>query len=216
MSCICSWSGGKDSCFALIEAKKTGIVPAVLLNMLNEEGKISRSHGIPVSILQAQAAACNLPIYTIASSWGDYEKNFVEGLITLKEKYSAQSVVFGDIDLQEHRDWEEQVCNKAALTATLPLWHRNRKTLVVEMLNQSIETFIVSCNTTMGPSYIGRYLTPNLINELEKMGIDPCGETGEFHTLVTGCELFSSPIKVQVSEILYHNNYWFGKMSLVN
>ncbi len=55
MNSVCSWSGGKDSCFALMQAMQQGCVPKVLLNVLNEEGKISRSHGIPLAILQEQS-----------------------------------------------------------------------------------------------------------------------------------------------------------------
>ncbi|MFX4809777.1 ATPase, partial [Acinetobacter baumannii] len=73
---VCSWSGGKDSCYALMQAKLMGYTPKVLLNVLNEEGKISRSHGIPKNILQAQADAMGIPLYTVASSWNDYEEKF--------------------------------------------------------------------------------------------------------------------------------------------
>ena len=97
---LCSWSGGKDSCFALMQAISQGYRPEVLLNVLNEEGKISRSHGIPASILQAQAEAANLPIQLISSSWHDYEMLFTDALRQLKEQYSLTHAVFGDIDLQ--------------------------------------------------------------------------------------------------------------------
>ena len=77
---LCSWSGGKDSCFALMHVIQQGCTPKVLLNVLNEEGKISRSHGIPSSILQQQAVAAGLPIHLISSSWQDYEKHFTNAL----------------------------------------------------------------------------------------------------------------------------------------
>ena len=73
---VCSWSGGKDSCYALMQAIYLGYTPKVLLNVLNEEGKISRSHGIPANILQTQASLAALPIHLISSSWQDYEKYF--------------------------------------------------------------------------------------------------------------------------------------------
>ena len=65
---LCSWSGGKDSCFALLQAIQLGFTPTVLLNVLNEEGKISRSHGIPKEILKKQAASAALPLRAISSS----------------------------------------------------------------------------------------------------------------------------------------------------
>jgi diphthine-ammonia ligase len=209
---LCSWSGGKDSCFALMQAIQLGYVPKVLLNVLNEEGKISRSHGIPSSILQQQATAAGLPIHCINSSWEEYEQHFTTALTTLKQQYQLTHAVFGDIDLQAHRDWEEKVCAAAGLTAVLPLWQQDRKMLVHQMLDAGIETMIVSCNEVMGERFIGQFITPALVNELEAMGIDACGENGEYHTLVIGCPLFSHKISVQVTQKLHHGNYWFAKL----
>jgi diphthine-ammonia ligase len=211
---LCSWSGGKDSCFALLQAIQTGYSPKVILNVLNEEGKISRSHGIPSPILQAQADAAGLPIHLISSSWEEYEKHFTSALSQLKEQYQLTHAVFGDIDLQPHRDWEEKVCQHAGLIAVLPLWKQNRRDLVMQMLETGIETMIVSCNEVMGERFIGRFLTPMLVDELESMGIDACGENGEFHTLVLDCPLFKERIGVQVSGTALHKNYWFASLVL--
>ena len=114
---LCSWSGGKDSCFALMQAMHQNYQPKVLLNVLNEEGKISRSHGIPSAILHAQAQAANLPIHLISSSWADYEKKFIEALAYLTITHQLSYAVFGDIDLQPHRDWEEKVCTAVGVTS---------------------------------------------------------------------------------------------------
>jgi len=211
---LCSWSGGKDSCFALMQAVLMGYTPRVLLNVLNEEGKISRSHGIPYSILRAQADAAKLPLHCISSSWKDYELHFTNALTELKEKFQLTHAVFGDIDLQEHRDWEEKVCANSNLTAVLPLWKQNRKALVLQMLEAGIESIIVSCNETMGERFIGRRITTGLVNELESMGIDPCGENGEYHTLVLDCPLFFTAIEVKITDRLIHDNYWFGQLEL--
>jgi diphthine-ammonia ligase len=212
---LCSWSGGKDSCFALMKAMETGYSPKVLLNVLNEEGKISRSHGIPSAILQAQADATCLPIHLISSSWEEYEKKFTTALSQLKEQYKLTHAVFGDIDLQPHRDWEEKVCAHAGLQAVLPLWQQNRKELVLQMLDTGIETMIVSCNEVMGEQFIGKKITAELVDELESMGIDACGENGEFHTLVLNCPLFVKRINVKVNRKLLHNKYWFSELKLV-
>jgi diphthine-ammonia ligase len=209
---VCSWSGGKDSCFALMQASQQGYRPAVLLNVLNEAGKISRSHGIPSHILQQQANAIGLPIHLISSSWQAYESNFINALQTLKATHQLTHAVFGDIDLQPHRDWEEKVCNSVQLEAILPLWQQNRKTLVLQMLNAGIETIIVSCNTTMGDYFLGKTLTPTLIEEIEQLGVDACGENGEFHTLVLNCPLFSKRIVVTAKNKILHDGYCFLEM----
>lgn len=211
---VCSWSGGKDSCFALMKAKEIGYTPQVLLNVLNEEGKISRSHGIPATILQQQAAAAGLPIHLISSSWQEYEQHFTRALGNLKEQYELTHAIFGDIDLQPHRDWEEKVCANAGLTAVLPLWQQDRRQLVDQMLASGIVTIIVSCNEVMGERFIGRRITPELVKELEALGVDPCGENGEYHTLVLDCPLFSSPIRASVTAVLKHEQYWFGQLAV--
>jgi uncharacterized protein (TIGR00290 family) len=212
---IVSWSGGKDSCFAMYEASRKGIKPTILLNVLNEEGKISRSHGIPETVLQAQADTMSLPIHLISASWQDYEVKFTQALSTLQQRNILSHAVFGDIDLDAHKDWEEKVCKQAGITAILPLWKRNRKELVLAMLEWGLKTIIVSCQDAMGPNFLGKTLSLELIQELEEMGIDPCGENGEFHTLVLDCPLFHSPLDVQLGEKVLHNNYWFTTMELL-
>lgn len=215
MNSLCSWSGGKDSCFALMKAIQSGHTPSVLLNVLNEEGRMSRSHGIPADILHTQAAAAGLPLHLISSSWNDYEEKFTQALNQLREKYRLTHAVFGDIDLQPHRDWEEKVCTHAGLLAVLPLWQLDRKALVLQMLEAGIETIIVSCNDLMGEKYIGNTLTVQLVEELEALGIDPCGENGEFHTLVLNCPLFTKRIDVHVTRKLVHGNYHFAELNLL-
>lgn len=197
-----------------MQAIKLGYTPKVLLNVMNETGKISRSHGIPESILKAQSAAAALPIQLINSSWQDYEMNFVGALTSLKQQYALTDAVFGDIDLQAHRDWEEKVCKQAGLNAFLPLWLQDRRTLVMQMLAAGIETMIVSCNSVMGPSFLGKTLTPSLIDQLEAIGVDACGENGEFHTLVYNCPLFAHPIQVAVTNTMEHEGYWFSELVL--
>ena len=212
INALCSWSGGKDSCFALMQSVHLGYRPKVLLNVLNEEGKISRSHGIPAVLLQEQATLAGLPVHLISSSWQEYEKHFTQALKELKEKYELTHAVFGDIDLQPHREWEEKVCANAGLTAILPLWQQDRRKLVLQMLESGIETMIVSCNEIMGEKFIGKTITSALIDELELLGVDACGENGEFHTLVLDCPLFSDRMNVSVRNKLLHNNYWFGDL----
>jgi diphthine-ammonia ligase len=209
MNIGCSWSGGKDSCFALMDTLRKDFQLRALVNMMNENGLISRSHGLPISILQQQADAMNVSLITRATSWDKYQDNFVESLEIIANDYDVKAIVFGDIDLQQHRDWEEMVCTKAGLTAILPLWKKDRKELVMKMLNEGIECMIVSCNTTMGERFPGRVMTLKLVAELEKMGIDVCGENGEFHTVVINCPLFQHAIKLPAYSTILHENYWF-------
>lgn len=213
MKTLVSWSAGKDSCYALMLAQQQGYKPGVLLNVMNETGQRSRSHGLPEWLLRKQAGMMGLPLHLIASSWNDYERNFIAALKDLKQQYTLTHAVFGDIDLQAHRDWEEKVTAEAGLTALLPLWQKDRKALLLQMLEAGIETMIVSCNAIMGPSYPGRILEPAIIPELEALGIDPCGENGEFHTVVLNCPLFSEKIEIQPIGQQEHEGYWFLELA---
>jgi diphthine-ammonia ligase len=209
ISIACSWSGGKDSCYALIKSIEQGNQLKVLVNMMNENGKISRSHGLPLNVLQQQAEKMNVPIVAIPTSWDDYRKHFVGALQRVKAQHGIEAMVFGDIDLQPHRDWEEMVCDEAGLKAVLPLWQQDRRKLVNEMIAHGIEAMIVSCNVQMGEGFLGRSITYKLVEELERLGIDACGENGEFHTVVVNCPLFRSPIELPLYEKVLHDNYWF-------
>jgi diphthine-ammonia ligase len=210
---LSSWSGGKDSCYALILAKQMGMQPTVLLNMMNENGKVSRSHAIPKYILQLQANAIQLPVVTVPASWAEYEMKYIETLQQIVAEYKIDAAVFGDIDLQPHRDWEEKVCAAANIKAILPLWQQDRKQLVLQMLQHGIKAFIVSCNEVMGESFLGRLINEDLISEMEAIGVDVCGENGEYHTLVVNCPLFKEEIKIKFGNKNHHGKYWFIEMN---
>lgn len=215
MNFLCSWSGGKDSCYAFYKAIKMGYKPTVLLNVMNEFGDRSRSHGIPKNILEAQAEALNLPIHFFNSTWTDYEVKYIKSLKELTQKYPITHSVFGDIDIETHRVWEEKVSKAAHLEAVLPLWQGDRKQLVLDMIDAGIETLIVSCNEELGSNFLGRTIDAEIINEFESMGVDACGENGEFHTLVVNAPFFKNKIEVKIDEKVKASNYNFANLSLV-
>lgn len=211
----CSWSGGKDSCYALMQAVAQGNQLKVLVNMMNENGRISRSHGLPLAVLQQQADTIGVPVIALPTSWNEYRNNFIDALNQGKSNFGVEAMVFGDIDLQPHRDWEEMVCAEAGLKAMLPLWQQSRRTLVTEMIESGIEAMIVSCNTHMGERFLGRTINHGLVDELEALGVDACGENGEYHTVVINCPLFKKMIVLPEYETVLHEGYWFLKWGIV-
>lgn len=210
MKLISSWSGGKDSCYALMQAlKEQPSTLAVLLTMMNESGKVSRSHGIAQSLLAQQAHALSVPLSLVAATWHDYEAQFISTLKQLKHTYHTHAVVFGDIDIQPHRAWEEKVCAASQQQAVLPLWQQDRKALVHAMIDSGIHAIITSCHADLGESFLGRTLSKDLVAEMEEKGVDVCGENGEYHTLVLDCPLFASAITLPEYKKQRHENYWF-------
>lgn len=195
MRYLTSWSGGKDSAYAFWCASQRGATPVGLMNMLAETGERSRSHGLPPSVLQAQATALGLPICFGQASWGNYEQVWVDQAKNIAASTHATHVVFGDIDLDAHREWEEQVCRQAALNAWLPLWQRPRLLLLEEMLQLGMQALIVSARADC-IDLLGETLSPAVIRSLTERGADACGENGEYHTCVTHMPSFNQPIEL--------------------
>ncbi len=207
-SVFCSWSGGKDSCLALHRAMQSGATPVCLVTMMIEGGARSRSHGLRQAVVEAQAAAMGVPVLTRSTSWDDYETCFIDVLSEVKPK-GVEVGVFGDIDLQDHRDWVERVCASAGMQAVLPLWGEPRLQMVLECIDAGIDCRIVSCKSElMGPEYLGKALTRELAESFEAKGIDACGENGEFHTVVVNGPMFHTPLMLERGGVYQHGGQW--------
>jgi uncharacterized protein (TIGR00290 family) len=194
---VWSSSGGKDSLLALWHAKRMGLRPTTMLTMFEETGLRSRSHGISRRLMELQAQALGLKLTTPAASWTDYEKVFVQTLRLLREA-NHRVAIFGDIDLQAHRDWEERVCASADLEACLPLWQRDRRELAEESIALRFRSLVVCTDSRyLGDEFCGREFDARFVADLPA-GVDPCGENGEFHTFVYDGPLFRQPLSVQV------------------
>ena len=207
--CAVSWSGGKDSCLAACRAVKAGARVEVLINMRVEGGERSRSHGLRRGVIEAQAETMGRQLIGVGTSWKDYETNFVTVLRRLAAE-GIEAVIFGDIDLQAHLEWEEMVCFQAGLIPVLPVWQGGRMELVHEFTGAGFETRIVALKAALlSADYLGHRFTYDLAAEFERQGIDACGENGEFHTVVTGGPLFRRPIELVPGERVLRDGYWF-------
>lgn len=193
---VTSWSGGKDSALAFHRARRAGGVPLAVINMLDEAGGRSRSHGLRPEILEAQASALGVPLRAGRASWATYESEFT-ALLKGAASDGATSAVFGDIDLAAHRDWEEKICAAAGLRAALPLWLEPRRALVDELLGLGFRAVIVAVKEDALPArLLGRTLDAELVAEIERLGADACGENGEYHTVLVDGPDFAQPISL--------------------
>ena len=209
MRCAVSWSGGKDSCLAMYRAVQSGAHVETIINMKVEGGERSRSHGIRSGVVEAQARALGVRLESAETSWGDYEEKFTNILGSLASD-GVEAVIFGDIDLQDHLDWETMVCARAGLTPVLPIWLGGRMDLVREFLDAGFETRVIALkNDLLSPHYLGRILSLDLAAEFERQGIDACGENGEFHTVVTDGPLFHQSIDLVPGEHVLRDGHWF-------
>ena len=170
-----------------------GLQVTTLLTALDETGERARSHGVPPSLLHAQAKAMGMQMQFLQATWADYEAQFIAAL-QVAHKSGIRAAVFGDIDLQAHRDWEEKVCTRAGLQAHLPLWGEDRMALVREFWAAGFKAVVVCVDGRhLNASYAGRLFDDAFVASLPE-GVDACGESGEFHTFVYDGPAFSAPV----------------------
>lgn len=142
-----------------------------------------------------------------SATWGDYEELFLNFLNQKREMGIAYGV-FGDIDLEPHREWVERVCGMEDIAPLLPLWQEERRVLIREFVRAGFVACIVTVDTRRVPEkYLGMLFTEDLVEELEAMGVDACGENGEFHTVVLDGPNFLQPIDVLFGETISIDHY---------
>jgi uncharacterized protein (TIGR00290 family) len=179
-----------------------------LLTLFTEDETRTRSHGLHRSVVEAQAEALGVELRTASTSWGNYRESLV-GLLEEARRDGVKSVVFGDIDIEAHRDWEVAVARDAGLSGILPLWGSERRDVLDEWWQLGFEARIVVVrDAVMSRDYLGRTLDAEVAGELEAQGIDACGENGEFHTLATAGPLFRQPLKVLAGEPVKRADCW--------
>lgn len=209
---VVSWSGGKDSALALHYARALGLNPTHLIVMMDESGEHSHSHGLSKQLLNAQAHSLGMTLLTAPASWQTYERTFIEQLTRMKSQ-GLTHAIFGDIDIEDHKLWEDSVAEAADLTPVLPLWQQSRLSLVQAVLELKIKPVICAIRKDVVPlDFLGRVFDTMCVNELCELGIDPCGEAGEFHTVVVDSPDFEYPIayhlgNVYETETTYHVNF---------
>ena len=216
MKAFVSWSGGKETSLSFYKAAQSQDVEiAYLLNMVSEDGKYSRTHGISSKLLKAQAQAIGIPIVQRRAAWESYEEEFKKAVLELKEK-GVNAGIFGDIDLQVHRDWVERVCKECNIKPLFPLWQRERSAILGEFIDSGFEAVVVAAKSdVLGVDWVGRKINEKFIRDLEKVtNVDLCGEAGEYHTFVYNGPIFKKPIEVIVEEKALEGKSWFLKLKL--
>jgi len=210
MKVFSSWSGGKECAMATYKAISQGHEVAYLVNFIAEDGERSRSHRIKASVLALQAEAIGIPIIQVKTTWENYEENFKKVVTELKDK-GVEGGVFGDIDIEEHREWVERVCNEVGITAFLPLWGMEAEQLIDEFLQLDFKALVVA--TTLEEDLLGQALDKALVRQICRLGSHPCGESGEYHTFVIAGPIFKKDLIVRSGNKEKLDNIWFLDIS---
>ena len=183
---VMSYSGGKDCMLAMYRKIKEGWTPVALITTVKKDSVDSWTHSISKKLLEKASESLNIPIIYVECEMKDYEEKFEEKLLEAK-KMGATTVIYGDIDIELHRQWDIDRATNAGLDYELPLWQGDREKVVHE--------------------FLGKTLDKPLIEEIKKTGSDACGENGEYHTFVVDGPLFSTPIELDVLGKTISNGY---------
>ncbi|GAA0090142.1 diphthine--ammonia ligase [Paraclostridium bifermentans] len=210
---VMSFSGGKDSTLALYRMIKKGYEPVALLTTVKKDADKSWTHGINRRLLKQVSESLDIPLLEVECDVWEYEKEFENSLIKAKE-LGASICVFGDIDIEEHKNWDVERCKNAGIKASFPLWQEDRESLVYEFIESGFTTIIKTVNLDyLNESLLGKKLTKNVVLEIKNAGADACGENGEYHTFVIDGPLFKEKVSFENKGIVIERNY--GHLNIV-
>lgn len=204
---FCNWSGGKDSALACYKALESGLysIDQLITNLTIEDDRISMHH-VPASLLNRQALALGIPlqkVYTTAQpSMTQYEKT-ITGTFKELRNLDYTHTLYGDIFLQDLKDYRDQQASINYLEAVFPLWKANTVDLLNSFVKLGFKAVIVCVDAAkLDKSFVGQIIDEDFISKLPG-DIDPCGENGEFHTFVFDGPLFKHPVQYALGD--YYN-----------
>jgi diphthine-ammonia ligase len=196
---IVLWTGGKDCNLALHEAKNFGIEIVGLVTFIIENEEL-RAH--PFRIMEQQANALDLP-YEVISIQEPFIESYEDQLQLIKDKYQIDTIVTGDIaEVNKEKNWITERCNAVGLISFLPLWHLNRKDILMKLIELNFEViFSFVKEPWLNFDWLGEKIDLQILKKLEDLhkqnGIDVCGENGEYHTIVLDSPEFKNRLSVK-------------------
>jgi uncharacterized protein (TIGR00290 family) len=210
---VVAWSSGKDSAFALHEVRRSGDYDVVgLLTTVTEDYARVSMHGVREAVLDAQAAALGLPLTRVripAACTDDlYAGKMAEAVAALAAG-GVTRMVFGDLYLEEVRDYRIRNLAGTGIEPAFPLWGRDTRDLARTMIASGLRATLVCIDPrVLDRSLAGHDFDHALLDALPD-GADPCGENGEFHTVVTAGPMFAAPLSVRRGETVERDGFVF-------
>jgi uncharacterized protein (TIGR00290 family) len=208
-----SWSSGKDSTLALHRVRTEEKLDVVaLLTTVNTEADRVAMHGVRRALLEIQAAMLNLPLHVVELPWPCpnevYEERMADAL-DLARAAGVEAMVFGDLFLEDVRRYREDALRDTGLHPVFPLWQRPTPEIAQDLLALGVRALITCVDVAQAPREIaGQWYDQALLDELPDT-VDPCGENGEFHTVVVDGPGFSEPIQVDRGETVEREGFVF-------
>jgi len=214
------WSSGKDSAWALHTVRQQDELEIVgLLTTITAPYQRVAMHGIREELLVAQAEALGLPLYRVpipAPCPNEVYQQAMRQAIVAAKQQGVTQMIFGDLFLEEIRQYREKQLEGTGITPCFPLWKLPTTTLAMTM----IEAGVVAYVTCLDPKRVPRRLAGHVFDRqlLTQLGpdVDPCAENGEFHTCVTAGPMFRHPIPVTVGVTVEREGFVFTDLTLAD
>jgi uncharacterized protein (TIGR00290 family) len=215
---LVSWSSGKDSAWSLhLLQRNSEYEVAGLLTTLNAAFDRVAMHSTRREILEAQAAAAGLSLQVVPLPWPCSNAHYEEAMRKACDAAIAngiRAIAFGDLYLEDVRRYREDHLRDTPLTPVFPVWGRDTRALLHEMIAAGVKTRIVCVDPKKLPrEFAGRDLDEDLLRDLPP-NIDPCGENGEFHTCVYDGPMFRYPIPIESGEVVERDGFVFADVRL--
>jgi uncharacterized protein (TIGR00290 family) len=210
---LLSWSGGKDSALALYEIQKAGDYSvAGLLTTITEDYDRVSMHGVRRVLLEQQAHALGLPLQKINipkdATNGVYESR-LRAFLEEALREGIETVAFGDIFLEDLRQYREQNLGQIGMKGLFPIWKRDSHELARSFIELGFKAVVVCVDTSvLDASFAGRVVDGELLRDLPE-NVDPCGENGEFHSFVVDGPNFQQQVGYVRGEIARRDRFCF-------
>lgn len=194
---VLSFSGGKDSCLTLYKLQQQNIKVSCLITTIYEKTQATVAHDEKREKIEAQAKSIGIPVHFMETDFKTYTEDFVRNLEVLKQQYNIDGIAFGDIYLDGHREWGEQVAEKAGLDPLYPIWTKqeNVSQLLREVVDIGFKARVIKVDKEKLPEeWVGRILDDSFIRDISQKVVCPMGESGEYHTAVYDGPIFQYPV----------------------
>ncbi|AZB34366.1 MULTISPECIES: diphthine--ammonia ligase [Chryseobacterium] len=199
-----NWSSGKDSALALYKILQDDEYEVkTLLTSINKEFQRISMHGVHVLLLERQASHLGIPLTKMELPKEPSMEEYQRIMNATMNEIQAQGIthsIFGDIFLEDLRQYREKQLNTIGIQAVFPLWKQNTSDLIREFLKLGFKTIVTCVNGMyLDKSFAGRVIDQQFLDDLPK-NVDPCGENGEFHTFTFDGPIFKNPVQFEIGE----------------
>ena len=211
---LLSWSSGKDSAWALhLLRQQPEIHVAALLTTFNSAADRVAMHAVRRALVEAQAERTGLPLWAVELPWPCSNLEYEERMRGVCQRATTEgfvAIAFGDLFLQDIRDYRVRQLQGSGLEPLFPVWQIPTKQLGRDMIAAGVKAKITCVDPSkLAKSFAGREYDLHLLQTLPPE-IDPCGENGEFHTFVCDAPVFSRPIGVRMGEVVERDGFVFA------